>query len=200
MGGYKVLLLDVDGVMLIPPRPFSQDYCQKHGIDPAEQAEFYASKEFKDASIGKFDLKDAIRLHHKMWQWRGDPQLLLDMWFEAENRPNEALFNVVREVRAAGTFVYLATQQEKYRAKFLEEDVFKDKIDGAFISCDLGYHKADDQFWQGVLGRLGKLHPNVRPGQIGYFDDRQNMVDKARAFGIDAHHYTDVARVKEILA
>ena len=70
---YKVVLFDVDGVLIIPPKLFSQQYCEKYGVDPTQQERFYATKEFRDASVGKFDLKEAIKLHNDMWRWSGKP-------------------------------------------------------------------------------------------------------------------------------
>lgn len=30
---YKIVLFDVDGVLLLPPKLFSQQYCEKYGVD-----------------------------------------------------------------------------------------------------------------------------------------------------------------------
>ncbi len=111
---YKIVLFDVDGVLIIPPKLFSEQYCEKYGVDCELQEQFYSTKEFKDSSVGKFDLKDAMRIHNDKWQWQGEADELMQMWFEGENYPNEPLLDIVKQLRASGTKVYLATQQENY--------------------------------------------------------------------------------------
>ncbi len=199
MSKYKVALFDVDGVLIIPPKLFSEQYCENYGINLNEQVKFYATKEFQDASIGKFDLKDAIRIHSELWQWDGEPEELLNMWFEGENYPNKPLLNLIKVMRAKKVSVYLATQQEQYRASYLKEVIFKDKFDGIFCTCYLGYSKREDHFWKEVLRSLESSHPGLKPGEIAYFDDKQHLVDKAREFGIDAYLYTNTPDVKAIL-
>ena len=187
---YKVILLDVDGVLIIPPKLFSEQYCEKYGVDKELQQQFYTTKEFQDSSLGKFDLKDAVRMHNDKWQWEGDVNELLGMWFEGENYPNEPLLDIVKQLRANGAKVYLATQQEKYRKAYLE-DTFKNKIDGIFCSCDIAFSKHEDRFWGAVLDGL-----EIDPAEIAYFDDRQSIVDLAREQGIDAFLYESAEQVQ----
>lgn len=184
----------------MPPTLFAEQYCKKYGVDPKEQVKFYATKEFRDASLGKYDLKDALRQHNDLWQWPGTPEELMNMWFEGENYPNNELLDVVARLRKDGVKVYLATQQERYRKQWLEEKVFKDKVDGIFCSCDLGFNKHEDHFWRAVLDKLLADFPGLSASQIAYFDDRQTLVDKAREFGIDAQLYASVGEVEAVLA
>jgi putative hydrolase of the HAD superfamily len=192
---YKAVLFDVDGVLIIPPKLFSVRYCEKYGVNAELQEQFYATKEFKDASVGKFDLKDAIRIHNDKWQWHGDVDELLRMWFTAENQTNEPLLKVVEQLRSNGSKAYLATQQEKYRAQFLRDEVFKNKIDGMFVSCDIGYNKHENHFWKAILNQLQPL----KPSEIAYFDDRQSLSDLAKEHGIAAFLYNDALEVQNKL-
>ncbi len=200
MSKYKIILFDVDDVLIIPPKLFSQQYCERFGINPRLQGKFYESKEWKDASLGKFDLKEALRLHNDKWQWHGEPDELLQMWFEGENYPNEDLFKVMKRLRKNGALVFLATQQEKYRAAYLRDVIFKDKIDGMFCSCDIGSRKSENHFWETTLSKLGVLLPDLKPYDVAYFDDNQGWVDKAKEFGVDAFLYTTVSGVSAVLA
>ncbi len=195
----RIILLDVDGVLIVPPKSFSEQYCERYGVDPSVQARFYATQEFRQASLGSFDLKEAIRIHRDLWQWSGSPDELMALWFEGENYPNTELLELVAAFRDRGIGVYLATQQERYRKQWLESVVFKDRLDGIFCSCDLGCDKQEDGFWQGVLGRLGEIYPDMAPQSIAYFDDRQRLVEKAREFGIDANLYVNAQEVGRIL-
>ena len=188
---YKAVLFDVDGVLIVPPKLFSVQYCEKYGVNPKLQEQFYSTKEFQNSGIGKFDLKEAIRIHNDKWQWQGEIDELLTMWFEGENCPNEPLLKIIEELRSNGTKVYLATQQEKYRAHFLREEVFKDKIDGMFVSCDIGYGKHENHFWKAILKELQPLQPS----EIAYFDDRESLVELAKEHGIMAFIYNDADQV-----
>jgi putative hydrolase of the HAD superfamily len=199
MSKYKVLLLDVDGVLIIPPKTFSEQYCEKYAVDQAEQVKFYSSEEFKLSSIGKFDLRDALKIHKDLWQWQGSPEELMEMWFEGENYPNEPLLELVAKLRSSGVHVYLATQQEKYRRDWIMDVVFKDMFDGIFCSCDIGYNKRDDKFWEVVIEQLAVLHPGIMPAEIAYFDDMQTLVDKAREFSIEAYEYKQMPDVQTVL-
>jgi FMN phosphatase YigB (HAD superfamily) len=191
---YKVVLFDVDGVLIIPPKLFSEQYCEKYGVNKELQEQFYYTKEFQNSSVGKFDLKKAIRIHNDKWQWQGDIDELLEMWFAGEDHPNRALLNVVEQLRINNSKVYLATQQEKYRKKYLEEATFKNKIDGIFCSCDIGYAKHENYFWKAILNSL-----KIQPGDIAYFDDKQNLVELARQHGIAAFLYKSAEQVKNEL-
>lgn len=200
MSRHKLALFDVDGVLIIPPKLFSEQYCKKYGVDPERQRQFYATQEFKDATTGKTDLLDAIRTHQDLWQWHDDPKLLLDMWLEAENYPNKELFSVVSELHDRGVGTYIVTQQEKYRTAFLKDKVFKDlPFDGMFSSCEIGFEKHDAQFWEAVLAKIRNEHPGIESHEIVYFDDRSNLVELAKTFGIDAYAYESARQVEQIL-
>lgn len=200
MNMYKVVLFDVDGVLILSPKLFSQQYCEKYGVDPQKQGQFYTTLEFKDASLGKYDLKDALRKYKDLWEWQGSPEELIEMWLEGENYPNQELLDVAAGLRQDGIKVYLATQQEKYRKQWLESVAFRDKLDGIFCSCDLGYNKHEDHFWKAVLERLQSQYPGIQPAEIVYFDDKQSLVDKAQEFGIDANLYTSAEEVKRVIS
>jgi HAD superfamily hydrolase (TIGR01509 family) len=190
MKPFKVALFDVDGVLILPPKLFSNIYCEKYGVNLENLLPFYASKEFKDCSIGKLDLTEAITIHDDKWHWEGNPAELIDQWLKAENFPNQQLLKIVEELRRQNVKVYIVTQQEKYRAAFLRDIVFKDKFDGFFVSCDFGLHKDTAEFWQEVLIKLKKDVENLEPADIVYFDDKQKLVDVASSQGVKAYLYT----------
>jgi putative hydrolase of the HAD superfamily len=199
MSIYKVALFDVDGVLIIPPKLFSEQYCEQYGVDPDLQVQFYATKEFRDSTVGKFDLKDALVMHKDLWQWTGTPEELMQMWFEGENYPNKELLDIVAELQERGTQTYLATQQEKCRKAYLQDVVFKDMIDGIFCSCDIGYGKHEEHYWRAVLEKLSEADPSLKLSEVAYFDDRQSLVDMASDFGIDAFLYENVSQVRTTL-
>lgn len=199
MKKHRVLLLDADGVLIIPPKLFSEVYCEEYGVDPGKQQQFYATDEFKQALLGKLDLIEAIKIHNDLWQWRGDFRELVEMWLETENHPNKDLIDAVHSYRQHGLPVFLATQQEKYRARYLQEKMFGNMLDGMFCSCDIQLNKHDADFWRSVIRSLRNKYADIMPGEIAYFDDRQAIVDVAKECGLDAHLYTEVSEVTDIV-
>lgn len=194
MSKYKAVLFDVDGVLILPPRPFSKIYCEKYGKDLDKLEPFYKSKEFQNALLGKMDLKDAIKAHQDKWQWDGDLDELINQWLEGENYPNHDLLKVAEELRDAGTKVYIVTAQEKYRTAFLRDKVFVGKYDGFLASCDIGLPKHTTEFWHEVISRVGE-----DPASIIYFDDKSSLVELASSLSINAHVYSSVEGVRQIL-
>jgi putative hydrolase of the HAD superfamily len=199
MKKYRVLLLDADGVLVLPPKLFSEVYCEKYGVDADKQQQFYSTDEFKQSLLGKLDLTEAIRIHNDLWQWKGDFKELVKLWLETENYPNKQLVDLVTEYRYQGLPIYLATQQEKHRAKYLKETMFGDILDGMFCSCDIQANKHDKSFWQSVIQLLNNKYEGITPDEIVYFDDRQSIVDVAKDCGIDAHLYTKASDVKTVV-
>ncbi len=199
MRKHKVLLFDADGVLVLPPKLFSEVYCERYGVDPKKQEQFYVTDEFKQALIGKLDLADAIKSHNDLWQWKGGFNELIEMWLEAENYPNEDLVDLANNYKRQGLPIYLATQQERYRAKYLREIMFSELLDGMFCTCDIQANKHSKSFWQSVIKSLGDKYEDISPSEIAYFDDRQSIVDVAKECGLDAHLYTNVSDVKRFV-
>lgn len=191
---HRVLLLDVDGVLMQQPRLFSEIYTEKHAIPLQQLLPFYSSDEFLNSSIGRYDLKQAIADHQDKWQYKGNIDELLIDWFKAEHFPNNSLLDVVAKLRADGLRIGIATQQEKYRTEYLKQQVFSGMYDDFFVSCELGLHKDAKEFWDQILALL----PNVSPEEILYFDDKQSLVDLAHSAGIDAYLYESVEQVKQL--
>ena len=193
----RAVLFDADGVLILAPQLYSRKYAAEHGLDPLAFEPFFRG-EFAAALRGEADLKDLLR-ESKIWNWKRDPQELIDAWFTAENHPNHELIALIRELRAAGTPVFLATNQERYRAKYLREVMFPDLFDELFISCELGCTKSGDQYWQKVLARLGERIPGIKPAEIIYFDDSPSHLTPAARAGITTHLYENPGQVRSLL-
>lgn len=197
MSEIKAALFDADGVVIVPQKVFSGQYAEKYGLDP-ESFEAFFREEFSDAITGKADLKDLIRKHNDIWHWERDPQELLDMWFAAENATDKALLEIIAQQRAKGMPVYMATNQEQYRAKYIREVLFPNVFSGLFISSEIGYTKRDPEYWVAVLGKLAIDVPDIRPDQVVFFDDSRDSIDGAKQAGIRAYLYEGIAQVREV--
>ncbi len=195
----KAVLFDADGVTIISPDNFSRMYAVESGLDPDELEDFF-DEGFAAAMVGKADLKELIVARNDLWRWHDTPEKLLDKWFEAENHPNKPVVAEIKAIKAKGLSVFLATNQEKYRAKFLREVMFTGVFDQIFVSCELGCKKPSAQFFEAAMSRISAINKGIDKSEVAYFDDDQRNVDAAKQFGFDAHLFKDVAQIREVLA
>ena len=195
---YKVILVDADGVLIKPPELFSRAHAIANSFDP-DQIEPFFDGEFRQATVGKADLIELIGKHRKLWRWEGEPAELLRIWFEHENKIDQALLASLQQLRQRGVLVYLATDQEKYRAAYMREVMFPGTLEGIFVSCEIGYEKRRPQFFEAVLTELQSKLPNLDAQEIIFFDDSQAKVDSAIRAGLRAELYTGTEQIKRLL-
>ncbi len=194
----RVVIFDADGVLVRPAMLFSHQYAAIKGLDPASFTPFFKG-EFEEALCGRADLKDLIQKHNALWQHEGDAQKLLDQWFAAEHQLDDEAMDIVAQLRTAGVPIYLATNQEKYRAAYMRNEMFPNIFRKIFASADVGYTKKDVRFWQPVLQSIEQDVPDIQPGEIIFLDDSQDSVDGALAAGIDARLYTNISQIKNLI-
>lgn len=195
----SAVLFDADGVLTLPEEVFSVVYARSHGLDN-EPFEKFFKNQWRDFVTGKRDLKQAITNNPGLWQWGGDADTLLDYWCKTEDVRNEPLLALIQELSQQGLACYLATEQEKYRAAYMKDVMFKGLFKDHFVTCDIGFKKNEPAFFKEVIRRLQIQAPSLTPGEIVFFDDDQPKVDTARSVGINAQLYRGVVHVKEILS
>mgnify|MGYP001306858306 CR=1 FL=1 len=194
----KYILFDADGVLTLPEEIFSIVYARSHALN-AEPIETFFKNEWQQIVTGAKDLKESIAANPEPWQWTGTVDELLDHWFKTEDVRNEELLTVIAELKNAGIPCYLATDQEKYRAAYMKNVMFKDLFNDYFVSADLGVTKTDPKFFELVLHRLKAQHPGLQPSEVIFFDDSQAKVDTAKSVGIDARVFESNEQVRNIL-
>lgn len=122
------------------------------------------------------------------WGWNGSVEDFLQRWFDEENHINHELVKVIQDLREQGYYCAIATNQEKYRLRYMRDQMgFAGLFDAVFGSADVGEMKPNAGFYRGVTDRLG-----VKPEDILFWDDSEANVEGARAFGWRAEHYTGV--------
>jgi putative hydrolase of the HAD superfamily len=185
----KILLLDADGVAIVPrEKYFSDRYSEEFGVSKDIIMPFFKN-EFNDCLIGKREVSEVFAEQNilEKWGWRGSLPELFQYWWAGENTRFEEVLSLVQELRAEGVKCYLATDQEKNRAEYILHGMGLAKdLDGAFFSYQLGVRKTDPAYWEGVLAAFG----NPNPADVEFWDDDQENVEMAKSAGIDAHFFT----------
>ncbi len=201
MASMKVsaVLFDADGVLTLPEEIFSVVYPRSHGLDH-EPFERFFKTEWRDFVTGKRDLKEAITSNPELWQWKGSAESLLDYWFKNEDIRNDALIALIQQLSQNGLACYLATEQEKYRAAYMKDIMFKGLFRDYFVTCDIGFKKSEPAFFEEIIRRLQDATPSLAAGEIVFFDDDQSKIDTALSVGINAQLYQSVDHVKDVLS
>ncbi len=183
----KILLVDADGVVLKKLGYFSEKIAKERNVPMELMTPFY-NNEFRQAQRGKADLKAELIKYLPQWNWNKTVDEFVGYWFTTDAHPDEQVFAYIERLRSAGIKVYLASDQERYRAEYMCESLdFNNRLDGCFFSYKLGCKKSEPAFYEHVLHTLG-----IDAKEVVFLDDDQTNVDVASEFGIDAHHYKSI--------
>jgi len=190
----KAVLLDGDGVTLKKHKYFSELYAEKNNIDLSRLKPFFTGK-FRECQQGKADLKKELVELLPTWNWSGSVEEFIKYWFTTDTDPDSFVLDVVQKLRSAGKRCFLVTDQEKYRAQYLnEQHKFSTFFDKCFYSCDLGFRKSEKEFFQAVVQKTG-----FQPEEIIYLDDDLDDVATAKELGLQARLYTGIDDLKLLL-
>ena len=127
------------------------------------------------------------------WGYKRSVDDFLKYWFESENATDKDVLKVVADLRLKGIKCHIATRQEKYKKDYLLNVVgLKNKFDGIFCTCDIGYDKWEKGYWDFVFNDL-----KATRDEIMFFCDSQKNVDNAEKLGINAYFYTNIEVLKE---
>lgn len=188
----KAVLLDADGVVIKNHDYFSNRYKKDFGksLNDDVITNFFRN-EYKQTAIGRADLKELLKERLDEWGWKGTVDELLKYWFDGERELDEEVLDIAKKLQEKGIKVCLASDNEKYRAEYLLDEVgLKPLFDDTFFSCFVGYTKSEPEFFKTIIKRL-----EFKPEEIVYFDDDQKNVDVAKGLGIDARFYKSVDQI-----
>lgn len=190
----KAVVFDVDGVIVVNKEIFSEMYSRKNGIPAHELTPFFTGP-FQDCLTGKADLKTILKTEIHRFKHSGSIDEFLDIWFKSEHNIAEDVVELVKSLKQKGLIVAIATNQEEYRTKYIEENMgLGQHFQHIFSSARIGHMKPSRDFFAHVQKSLG-----VKPQEILFIDDSEANVKGAKDFGMNAHFYTDLETCKKVV-
>lgn len=179
-GWPAVLMLDVDGVVVVPrPGGWAANLETDLGLSRETlQARFFAPH-WRDVVLGRAGLTARLAPVLAEIAPHLTPDALTRYWFTHDADLDHGLLADVARVRASGLPVHLATVQEHERAAYLWTTLgLREHFDGLHYAADLGAAKPEPAFYAAVERRMD------RPARdLALIDDRAENVDAARAAG-----------------
>jgi putative hydrolase of the HAD superfamily len=180
----KTLLIDADGLVITRPKYFSEMYSEKYGVPLKIITEFFIN-DFRICQTGKADLKEQLKPYLPKWKLEGTVEDFLNLWFTSDVILSQKVLDTIDHLRQKGFKCYLASDQEKYRAEYIA-NILKGHFDGMFFSCDLGYIKAEQEFFEEIVKKI-----NIEPENIEFWDDEIENTQVAVNLGIKTKLYID---------
>lgn len=191
----KALLIDLDGVIIIRDKYFSQVLAEQHNLDPDHQAAFFKGV-FQDCMRGKADLRDVLPEWLERWNWTEGLDNFLKFWFTTESNIDKELLNDLASIKASGVKTYLATDNEINRTNYVLDDLqLRPYFDDIMGSALLGHKKGEAEYWETVIQ---KIAPTVATEALFIDDDAQN-VELALQYGFKAHTFMKGDNLSQIL-
>ncbi len=195
MSKTKIILLDVDGVLIKYPRNFT-DELEAAGYKNAARImqPYYAEDNNLLYNKGIKTEEELIGPYLERLGWKATVKDYLDAQCEfAKRHLDYKLMDEIHKIREGGIFCYTATNQGPHQARFLLENLdFCNFFDGNFISYQIGYKKNQHNFWEYVI-RVLQQERNViaSPSDIVYFDDSKSNVEVASGFNIRSFFFVN---------
>lgn len=199
MDEIKIILFDVDGVLIRPPFYFSE-VLEREGYEGAKKSlnDFFRGKDNNLCLENRARAEEIIRPYLEEIGWRGKPEEYFFRQFTFEKSYlDREIMSVVKEQRERGIGCCLCTDQFASRAKFLLEEMnFRNIFDCCYISCRIGFRKCSEEFWKFPIKDLKNRRPNLETDQIAYFDDNRTNIETASKFGIRSFMFQGMDRFR----
>lgn len=195
----RAVLFDVDGVLVHgyhakPEKRVRWDarLSEDMGIDPDRfREEFIFDIFIKKVIVGQMPLLKALDRTLPRLGYGGSSMAFASYWLANDSNVNQPLLDLARRLKATGTPLYVATNQEHMRAQWLWQQLkFGEVFDDIFHSARVGHLKPHRPYFDWISNRLG---PQPEPPL--FFDDSEDVIKAARAHGWEAVQYDDIEDV-----
>ena len=196
MSRLRVLMVDVDGVVVVPRRGgWGADMARDLGLSIAALQTHFFAPHWDDVVMGR------APLHERLSRVLADhaPHLtsrrVADYWFAKDARLDHVLLADLAALRATGVALHLATVQEHERARHLWDALgLSDCFDAMHYSAALGCGKPDPAFYAAIEARTG-----FAPADLTLIDDKAANVEAARAAGWGGVLWDGTQRLGDVL-
>lgn len=196
----RYLMLDVDGVLVTgrpsDGRPWYAELQNDLGIDIEWLRRDFFSVFWNEILAGGMELMPVLQTCLDQANIDTPAHRIVDYWFSMDSKVNQEILDHCQALRTAEFPVYLATNQDHLRAKYLMNDLsLSTFVDGIFYSAQLGVAKPHSDFYQSISDRLG-----ASPTEMFLIDDTLKNVSAARQAGWQAHHWQGTQPFAEVIA
>lgn len=197
----RAVLFDVDGVLVhgYHARPEKQVRWDDRlkadlGVNPDEFREKFIKGVFVEKVIvGQMPLLEALDRALPGFGYRGSSSAFVEYWLTHDSNLNQPLFDVVGRLKASGARLFIATNQEHLRAKWLWENLkLSELFEDIFHSAKVGAIKPTKPYFDWVSNRLGPQ--TDRPL---FFDDREDVIAAANSYGWEGVLFNDLSDASE---
>ncbi|MCA0921867.1 HAD-IA family hydrolase [Pseudooceanicola nanhaiensis] len=195
--GPRCLMLDVDGVLIHPRQggSWAGTIAQDLRIDPEALQRVFFRPHWPAILSGQEALDEVLA--RCLPSLRRDLTVadFLDYWFSRDAQVDAAVLAACDSLRAEGWRVFLATNQEPLRARYLMEELrLAPHVDGMLFSAGLGVAKPQAAFFA-----RAQAAAEVPREAIRFVDDTPANVRAAMAAGWDARLWQPGADLREML-
>lgn len=194
---FNTLMVDVDGVLLVHPRPggWSETLERDLGVSPAALQSAFFAPHWREIILGRASLDERLTPVLAQIAPQVSPAALIDYWFTEDAHVDAGLLADISAVRANGLAAHLATVQEHQRARWLWMKLgLGGWFDAMHYSADLGAAKPDQRFFALIEARTG-----LTGADIFYIDDKAENIEAARVRGWAGAVWTPGSRLADVL-
>ena len=169
------------------------------GVDPERLHEEFFRQKWHRIVSGRTDLREELAPVLKRINPAVPVDELTSYWFRTHSYIDRDVLDAVTHwADRTGGRLFLATNQEKYRAGYLWRDLgLRSVFEDIFYSAAMRVTKSDVGFFEQVGRAIAG--PDYRDADILFFDDDTRNVEVARRASWEAHLFTDVSALREIL-
>jgi len=195
----RAVICDFGGVLTTPLLDSFASFHERSGVAPEDLGRAMAAVAARDGAHPLFELEVGrmteadflAKVQAEVERERGEEVAMgrfTEVYFEAL-RPNEAMVELMRELRDEGYRMALLTNnvrewESRWRALLPIDEIFELVIDSSHV----GMRKPDPEIYELTLERLGD---GITAAECLFIDDIPGNVDAARELGMSAVQFRD---------